>query len=258
MATRTDPHFKTQADGTKLPEAEDAPRPRFEDRVEFEDLGKYEEITLPPQQRVKWMSAKLPSASPELLQDTVPPNGGVKAPPKPVPEAKAEPTSAAAALTATINHEPKPAAPSFDLLRNQETLLIPRVRRKRRLRGIVLAALGGAVALTAAGVIAHWLAADGREQPAPVATQPPGVVPTSVVAQPAPLTKPSEPVPGPTAAPEAPNAVPEPRDKPKATTKPEPSAGEEHTGHAPKPVVPTPPTGRPPASEFDKSKPWED
>ena len=261
MATRTDPQLKTPVGPASPAEPDEPPRPRFDDRIEgdpIEALSKYEEVTLPPHARLKWLSAELPSAPPELLQDTVPPNGGVRAPAKPDVEQKADPTPVAepsrpAASTAKIKREPAPAVAFPDPLRDQQTVLIPRVRRKRRLQGIVVLALGGAMLLTVVGLLVHWLSADNQAGPAVV--PPPVEALAPVTAQPTPLAQRSASVPTATAAAPVPSA--NFRDKPTAESKPAASHGP-RPGHAPKPAS-APSPGRPPATnDFDTSKPWED
>jgi hypothetical protein len=83
------------------------------------------------------MKMKLPEAPPELLQDTVPPNGSVKPPP-------AEATPEDAVTT---------DAPVVEGSRSNDTLIIPRVQRQKRLRSVVIGVVCVGVALLAIGFV---------------------------------------------------------------------------------------------------------
>lgn len=247
MATRTDPQFK-KPDAPQVVEGEEAPRPRFEDRVEFEALGKYEEITLPPHARLQWLSAKLPSAPPEVLQDTVPPNGAVKAPPKPVPDAKSKP---ARAPMHERSVEPAaaraPARSPTDPLTEQETMLIPRVRRKQRLRSLVL----GAVALAAGLVVIALLL---RPSSPDAVIQQPDEDPSSQVPQPnlAEANSRAAVVPAPTASPSPREAQSQAHPRPSVENR-EP-ARPAATGRAAKTTIQQP-AAKPPSTPVTSSKP---
>jgi hypothetical protein len=99
------------------------PTPRYDEQLggdAFEVMRKYQVVTLPPNARLKLMQIKLPEAPPELLEDTLPPNGSVTA----------------------------PLAPVMDRS-------VPRLQRKQRLRTIVIvvATVGGGLVLLLLGLL---------------------------------------------------------------------------------------------------------
>lgn len=234
-------------------DTEERSRPRFEERIEgdpFEVLNKYEEVTLPPHQRLKWMSAPLPSAPQEVLQDTVPPNGGVKAPPKPQAEAKPE-----AAPPVEIERKPVAVAPSLEPLSEQETELVPRVRHKRRLRQVVLLSVGTAMMLTLVGV-GLSLSNHGTSEQAPALVARPSTpeaAKPNVEATPRASTHVAAPATSDLAALPSPSADISQPDNTRATPRRKPPARDL------KPAASAPPTSRAPVTNgFDTSKPWED
>jgi len=110
-------------------------------------MRKYQVVTLPPNARLKLMQMKLPEAEPGVLEDTVPPNRGVTAP-----------------TAHDANDETMTVAPVADRSRFDETVVVPRVQRKRQLKAIVIAAVGGGIALLLLGLMLR------REGPAPIET----------------------------------------------------------------------------------------
>ncbi len=136
MAPPNDPNSKAP-DGQDPPDSgEVTPHPRFDEQLEgdaFEVMRKYQVVTMPPNARLKLMQIALPTAPPELLQDTVPPNGNLVSP-------------APASTVDTVTD-----APVVDASRSNRTLIIPRVRRQQRFRKLVVAALVATVAVIALG-----------------------------------------------------------------------------------------------------------
>jgi hypothetical protein len=250
MAHHTDPDVKTRADDARVPDAAEPARPRFEERIEgdpFEVLGKYEEVTLPPHARLKWLSAELPSAPPELLQDTLPPNGGAKAP-EMLTEAAPDATDDWFSPPVTRNSEDASNAANLpEPLEQQDTVLVPRVRRRRRLRDVVVLAIGAAATLTAVALLLSWPRPQAIDVPATVPRSTPSIAPAAepkpAVTQPATAATPSANLPANSAAQPAADPSREQRPAPQSPPRKKPSV----------PVKPPPPTG-----DSDISKPWED
>jgi hypothetical protein len=90
--------------------------------------------------RLELMKMKLPEAPAELLQDTLPPNGAMSAPP-------------ASAIGDATEDSLTTEAPVVDSSRLHQTVIIPRVRRQQRLRSVVIAAVCAGVALLAIGFV---------------------------------------------------------------------------------------------------------
>jgi hypothetical protein len=196
MAPPNDPKPKA-SEREAAPDSGDlTPHPRFDENIEgdpFEVMRKYQVVTMPPNARLKMMQMKLPEAPPELLQDTVPPNGGVLAPP------------------ARGRHEKATTeAPVVDRSRYANTVLVTRVQRKQRLRTIVVATVGGGLALLLLGLL---LTKGGREpgevnvdEQTPAATprledHPAAPAPSAQPASPQVLEKPAAAAPSPAAPP---------------------------------------------------------
>jgi hypothetical protein len=107
------------------------PTPRYDEQLggdAFEVMRKYQVVALPPNERLKLMQIKLPAAPPELLEDTLPPNGSVTAP------------LALSALDETTE------APILDSS-------VPRSQRKQTLRTIALVVATVGLVLLLLGVL---------------------------------------------------------------------------------------------------------
>ncbi|HKY38437.1 MAG TPA: hypothetical protein VJN18_20985 [Polyangiaceae bacterium] len=173
MASPTDP--KNAPEREAPPDSGDpTPHPRYDEQLEgdaFEVMRKYQVVTLPPNARLELMKMKLPEAPPELLQDTVPPNGNVKGP------SVAEPSDDGTTTD----------APVVDHSRSNDTLIIPRVKRQQRLRNVVIAALCAGVALLLIGiVVTQGGSASDQAETAPPEVQVSPVNPASQPDAPAP------------------------------------------------------------------------
>jgi hypothetical protein len=203
---RHDPERLSQAgaQATELEASrEDLHKPGFSEDLGddgIEQLRRYQVMTIPPNARAELMAAKLPEATPELLQDTVPPNRNASGPDVVAPK-----------------DVPAPAVKSrsrlgdAELARHERTVLIPRVRQRKQ-RTAALIAAGAAALLAIAGIVIARL--DTHGEPPPGAPAPP-ITPVAPKAAPAtPLAPKTE------AAPprerEAPAAAPREREAPAA------------------------------------------
>jgi hypothetical protein len=147
-------------DQARAPERDGAPRdsdagdpitgfrePLGENAVER--LRRYQVMTIPPDARAAFLSAKLPGASPELLYDTLPPKAGVEHPggavelPQEEPWFAAEPAEHLGEGTGPIQPEPEEVATSEGP-----------VASARQLRTV--AVIGGILFLAA--VLLAWIA----------------------------------------------------------------------------------------------------
>ncbi len=203
---------------------EHTPHPRYDEQLEgdaFEVMRKYQVVTMPPNARLELMRMKLPEAPTELLQDTLPPNAKVPSPPPPTPAAQTYDDA---------------EADFFDDARLQETTLVPRVARKRRANGSLVAlVLGFLLALSVGASL--WLA----RPPTPAST----IAPVERAATPTPAvetlsTKSQPPEESPAAGSSAPTALPA---KPASAVKAPPAP--KATTEAKRPQPPTPQTERP-------------
>jgi len=146
MASPPDTKPQSSADRVEPHDSDAPPKPRYDEKIEgdsFEVLRRYQEVTLPPNARLKLMSAPVPVVPPEELQDTVPPNARVAAP------------SAAYAQPPARKSESARSEAPVDTSRNQDTLVLPRVRRKQRFRTVVIGAVVVAVLFAAVGFLLH-------------------------------------------------------------------------------------------------------
>lgn len=118
----------TSEDQPRAPEHDGAPRDSDADDAAagfreplgdnaVEQLRRYQVMTIPPDARAAFLSAKLPGASPELLYDTLPPKAGVEhaggalqLPQEEPPWFAAEPAEHLADGTAPIEPEPEEVA----------------------------------------------------------------------------------------------------------------------------------------------------
>jgi hypothetical protein len=118
----------TSEDQPRAPEHEGAPRDSDADDATagfreplgdnaVERLRRYQVMTIPPDARAAFLSAKLPGASPELLYDTLPPKAGVEHPggapelPQEEPWFAAEPAEHLANGTGPSESGPEEVAP---------------------------------------------------------------------------------------------------------------------------------------------------
>jgi hypothetical protein len=174
------------------------PKPRYDEKIDgdsFDVLRRYQEVTLPPNARLKLLSAPVPVVPPEELQDTLPPNANIASP---APSAAGAP-------------RPSPGSnktPSVDVSRSRDTLFLPRVRRQQRLRAFVIGAVVVAVLLAVVGFLVqqpspHDTTETKSAEAAPNgAGAPPPVAPLTPT-QSAPASPAISPVPTPPADPDA-------------------------------------------------------
>jgi hypothetical protein len=228
MASHDDHPNQTAQRAPSAPDTgEPTPPPRYDQPLEgdaFEVMRKYQVVTMPPNARLELMQMKLPEAPTELLQDTLPPNGTVAAP-----------TARASEAGASDDAE----AEFFDDSRLQETMLVPRVARRRRTHGVLVAlVLGSLLALSVGASV--WLS----RTPSPAAV-------TAPVERAAPPTAPTVQIPTTESRPPAKRAADGSSGTP-ALPAPTPSAVKAPPASAPKattevkrPQPPTPQAERP-------------
>src|SRR6187431_2932530 len=104
MASPSDSKPQSPVDGAEPDDSSAPPKARYDEKIEgdsFDVLRRYQDVTLPPNARLKLMSAPIPVVPPEELQDTVPPHARVTAPSTPS-AARAASRSASTASEAPV------------------------------------------------------------------------------------------------------------------------------------------------------------
>ena len=252
MASPSDTKPQTPAHRAASHDSDGPPKPRYDEKIEgdsFDVLRRYQEVTLPPNARLKLLSAPVPVVPPEELQDTLPPNGNIASPAR---------SDARDPLPSPGSNE----TPSVDVSRSRDTLFLPRVRRQQRLRAFVIGAVVVAVLLAVVGFLVQQpsqhdttetksseAAPNGAGAPPPVAPlTPTQSAPASPAISPAP-TPPSDPD-AQASAPSASPASPTPADPQPPTKRPGEKLTPAPSANTPKPVS-TPGTTTDRGSAFD-------